>query len=71
MNKIDQLKKLWGQLEGSEIRVVDAPKDAQTFDKMIVVFAESMPMYVGNPTRKNIRRVSLYNSVTDTIISEY
>jgi hypothetical protein len=36
---------------GFKVEVVTAPKDAFTFDKMIVVFAE-----------RNIRRVNLYNS---------
>jgi hypothetical protein len=70
MNKIEQLKRLYAQTD-CQLQVVNAPKDAQTFDKMIVVFTEVMSMYVGNPTRKVIRRISLYNSVTDTIIGEY
>ena len=60
MNKIDQLKRLWAQAD-CVLKVVDAPKDAQTFDKMLVVLVDG----------KIIRRVSLYNSATDQIISEY
>jgi hypothetical protein len=78
MNKIDQLKRLWAQAD-CVLEIVDAPKDAQTFDKMLVVFADEMRDYQALAClkyqqlsgRKIIRRVSLYNSKTDTIVSEY
>lgn len=62
MNKLDQLKRLW-TMGGCSVQVVDAPKDAQSFDKMIIVFADN--------GRKTIKRVSLYNSTEDKIVSEY
>lgn len=52
----------------SVVEVVDAPKDAQTFDKMLVVLVK-VENNVSN--RKIIRRVILYNSVTDSIIGQY
>ena len=59
MNKIDQLRKLWAQAE-CVLEVVNAPEDAQTFDKMLVVFVDER--------RKTIRRVSFYNS-KETLVS--
>lgn len=70
MNKIEQLRRLYAQAD-CQLQVVDAPKDAQTFNKMLIIFTESIPMHFSNPTRKIIRRVCLYNSITDQIISEY
>lgn len=64
MSKIDQLKKLWAQAD-CILQVVNAPKDAQTFDKMLVVFVEQLS------GKKIIRKVSLYNSKTDSIVAEY
>ena len=69
MNKIDQLKKFWLQAD-CVLEVVNAPKDAQTFDKMLVVFVDERNDLQASG-RRIIRRVSLYNSVTDMIISEY
>lgn len=54
--EIDQ----WEQ-NGFPVKVVDAPKDAVTFDKLIVVFNE-----LGK-----IRTVSFYNSKQDKIVSTY
>jgi len=78
MNKIDQLKRYYTEPE-FEIQVVNAPKDAQTFDKMIIVMvnqrAESQWLAGlprdNVPSKKTIRSVKLYNSVTDAVISEY
>lgn len=78
MNKIEQLKKFWAQAD-CVLQIVDAPKDAQTFDKMLVVLVDERSdlqalagIKVDNvPSRKIIRRVSLYNSVTDSIVGEY
>jgi len=78
MSKIDQLKKFWAQAD-CVLEVVDAPHDAQTFDKMLVVFVDErsdLQALAGVkvdkiPSRKIIRRVSLYDSATDTIIGDY
>lgn len=79
MNLVEKLKKYYFTEPEYEVRVVDAPSDAQTFDKMIVVFANEraeaqwlagLPRD-GKPSRKIIRRVSLYNSKTDTTVGDY
>jgi len=78
MSKIDQLKRLWNQ-GGCSLEIYNAPKDAQTFDKMIVIFADERSDYQalaglppGKPSgRRIIRRVNLYNSVTDMIEGEF
>lgn len=78
MNKLDQLNKFWA-IGGCSVQIVDAPKDAQTFDKMIVVIVDERSdlqklagVRVDNmPSKKIIRRVSLYNSKEDKIVSEY
>lgn len=72
------MKRFWAQAD-CILQVVDAPKDAQTFDKMLVVFVDERSdlqnlagVRVDNvPSRKIIRRVSLYNSATDTITGEF
>jgi len=78
MNKIDQLKRFYTEPD-FDIWVVDAPKDAQTFDKMLVIFVNErtenqwlagLPRDY-KPARKIIRSVKLYNSETDTIVLEY
>lgn len=61
MNKIDQLKKFWA-MGGCSLKIVDAPKDAYTFDKMLVITVDET---------KTIRRVSLYNSTEDKVIGDY
>lgn len=78
MSKLDQLKRFWAQAD-CVLQVVDAPHDAQTFDKMLVVFVDErsdLQALAGVkadkvPSRKIIRRVSLYNSKEDKIVSEY
>ncbi len=78
MNKVDQLKRFFAQAD-CVVDVVDAPKDAQTFDKMLVVFADEirdLQSLAGIPSGKSsgkriIRRVCLYNSGTDQIVGEY
>lgn len=43
--------------------VVDAPKDAISFDKMLVVYLDE--------TKRYIRCVSLYDSKTDKIVANF
>ncbi len=43
--------------------VVSAPKDAVSFDKMLVVYLDE--------TRRFVRRVSFYNSKTDKFIAHF
>lgn len=64
MSKIDQLKKFWEEAD-CKLEVVNAPLDAQTFDKMIVIVSGTVA------DKKILRRVSLYNSKLDKIVSEY
>lgn len=78
MNKVEQLKKMWSQ-GGCKLEVYDAPSDAQTFDKMLVVFVDQrsdLEALAGlkqtKPSGKRIiRRVTLYNSKEDKIVGEY
>lgn len=79
MTKVDQLRKFYATADCS-VQVFDAPKDAQTFDKMLVVFVDEvrdLQKLAGIPVRQQtsgrriIRRVCLYNSKTDQIVSEY
>jgi len=44
-------------------KVYDAPKDAVTFDKMIVVFS--------SPACKNIKMVTLYDTRTQKVTGSY
>lgn len=62
VNMLEHWQKTWGQ-SGFPTKVVDAPRDAQTFDKMLVVYSDQ--------TRRTIRRVSFYNSKTNKMMGDY
>ena len=61
VNMLEHWQKTWKQA-GFPTKVVDAPKDAYTFDKMLVIYAD--------PQCKVIRRVSLYNSKTNKMMGD-
>jgi hypothetical protein len=48
---------------GLAAKIVDAPKDAVTFDKLIVVFS--------TPACKTIKMVSLYSEKEQKIVGQY
>ena len=62
MSQLDREKLQW---DGAELpyAVVNAPKDAVQFDKMLVVYSDK--------TKRTIRFVSLYNSKTDKFLARF
>ena len=61
INMLEHWQKTWAN-SGFPTKVVDAPKDANTFDKMLVIYADK--------DCKVIRRVSLYNSKTNKMMGD-
>lgn len=60
--KIDFAQKLW-ENNGFTVKITDAPKDAQTFDKMMIVFSDE--------SKKMIRRVIFFSNKENKIIAEF
>lgn len=58
--QLNQLVKTWEQ-NGFRVKIADAPEDAVTFDKMVVVFNES----------GLIRLVYFYSSIEDKILGQF
>ena len=60
MNLLDKTVRDWSGA-GFKVEVKPAPKDAQTFDKMLIVFNES----------GKIRQVSFYSTETNRFIGNF
>ena len=60
MRQLNQLKKMW-EGNGFRVEVKDAPPDAVTFDKMVLVFTES----------NTIRSLYFYSSKDDKILGQF
>ena len=62
MTTLERERSQWYEA-GLTTAVVQAPKDAVTFDKMLVVYADD--------NMKMIRQVNLYNSKEDRFVGQY
>lgn len=60
MRQLSQLKRMW-ESNGFRVEVKDAPKDAVTFDKMVIVFTAS----------NTIRSLYFYSSKEDKILGQF
>lgn len=61
-SKLEQAINLWREY-GFETRVFDAPKDASTFDKMLVIYSDVQ--------NNKIRQVAFVNTATNRIVAEF
>lgn len=59
---ITKIQEMWHN-NGLLTKIVDAPKDASTFDKMLIVYADKQC--------KIIRKVSLYSTKDKKFVLEY
>jgi hypothetical protein len=60
--KMERIRDEWYEA-GFTTSLVNAPKDAVTFDKMLVIFSDA--------NMKQIRQVSFYNSKEDKFIGHW
>lgn len=61
MKSLERVMQMWVD-NGFSVQIVDAPREANLFDKMLIVFSDQ--------ESKMIRKVSLYSSKTDKIVLE-
>ncbi len=62
MNKIESECSQWNNM-GFPAVVKDAPKDAVTFDKVMIVYSDE--------NKKSIRRVSFFCTMTNQIVANF
>lgn len=62
MNNLEKELRFW-QDAGFTAEVVDAPKEALTFNKMLIVFSSEL--------RKSIKQVSFYSSETNKFVANF